>query len=232
MFILVLFVVIFAASNAMPCDLKEGLNSSSSGEEYGFDISTTVSSSSASCFVSSGMSFVVPRAYKSSCSVDTQACTSIINAKNAGIKRADVYLFPSPTCSKSADAQMKELLNYMNGCKSEWSGRVWLDIEGTQYWLGSTDKNRAWYQDLVAACDDNGVTCGVYASSSQWSAIFGSTSYCYGSELPLWYAHYDNNPSFSDYKEFGCWKNPHVKQYAGDVSSCSMGVDKNYSPAF
>jgi hypothetical protein len=34
------------------------------------------------------------------------------------------------------------------------------------------------------------------------------------------YAHYDNNPSFSDFKAFGGWSSPHAKQYAGDVTSC------------
>lgn len=34
------------------------------------------------------------------------------------------------------------------------------------------------------------------------------------------YAHYDNNPSFSDFSSFGGWKSPHAKQYAGDVTQC------------
>jgi hypothetical protein len=28
------------------------------------------------------------------------------------------------------------------------------------------------------------------------------------------------------------WAKPHAKQYQGDVSLCSMGVDRNYSPSF
>ena len=52
-----------------------------------------------------------------------------------------------PTCSKSAATQMSELVTYLNSnCKSQWSGRVWLDIEGSQYWLGSTSSNQAWYK--------------------------------------------------------------------------------------
>jgi hypothetical protein len=52
-----------------------------------------------------------------------------------------------PTCSKSAATQMSELVNYLNSnCKTAWSGRVWLDIEGSQYWLGSYTNNQNWYQ--------------------------------------------------------------------------------------
>ena len=67
---------------------------------------------------------------------------------------------------------------------------------------------------------------GIYSSSSQWSPIMGGTSQF--SQYPLWYAHYDNNPSFSDFSPFGGWSSPAIKQYAGDVSFCSAGVDKNY----
>jgi GH25 family lysozyme M1 (1,4-beta-N-acetylmuramidase) len=176
---------------------------------------------------------VVPRGYRSSGSVDPQVCTSIISAYNAGINVRDTYLFPCPTCSKSASTQIGELVSYLKAnCASQWSGRVWLDIEGSQYWLGSSSSNQAWYKQLKDACVNSGVRCGVYSSSSQWSSIFGSSSFCYGSDLPLWYAHYDNSASFSDFSKFGCWSSPHAKQYAGDATLCSMGVDNNYAVAF
>ena len=52
-------------------------------------------------------------------------------------------------------------------------------------------------------------------------------SWCYPEQqgLVLWYAHYDNNPSFSDYTEFGCWSKPNIKQYAGDKYVCSFDWD-------
>ena len=34
------------------------------------------------------------------------------------------------------------------------------------------------------------------------------------------YAHYDGNPSFSDFSSFGGWTSPHAKQYQGDVTAC------------
>jgi len=125
---------------------------------------------------------------------------------------------------------MSTLVSYLNSnCKSYFSGRVWLDIEGSQYWSSSTSTNKAWFQNLKDSCATYGVTCGVYSSSSQWSSIFGSTTYSYASDLPLWYAHYDNTASFSDFSTFGGWKSPHAKQYQGDVTQCSIGVDKNWA---
>ena len=122
--------------------------------------------------------------------------------------------------------------NLETNCPNKWTKGIWLDIEGSSTWTGSISSNKAWYEALVDACISEsksyGYHCGVYSSASQWSAIFGSTSYCYGNGLRLWYAHYDNNPSFSDYSEFGCWKSPVLKQYEGTTTLCSQGVDMNW----
>jgi GH25 family lysozyme M1 (1,4-beta-N-acetylmuramidase) len=162
-------------------------------------------------------------------------CTSINNAKTGGISYRDTYLFPDPTSSKTAGTQMKELVQYLQtNCPNAWSGRIWLDIEGSQYWLGSYSSNKVWYQNLVDSCSTYGVKCGVYSSQSQWQSIFGSTTYSYGSNLPMWYAHYDGVASFSDYPnyKFGGWSSPYAKQYEGDVTLCSFSVDRNYAPTW
>ena len=197
---------------------------------FGFDISQPISTSTAQCLKGYGYDWIAPRAWTSTGHHDSAACTSLISAKNAGIKQRDVYMFPCPTCSASARTQIDDMITYLDdNCGAEWSGMIWLDIEGSQYWLGNSSANRTWYQDLVSACKGRfGIKCGVYASYYQWESIFGTVGYCYGSDLPLWYAHYDNVANFSDYNEFGCWKTPSVKQYEGDVTLCSFNIDKDY----
>jgi hypothetical protein len=51
--------------------------------------------------------------------------------------------------------------------------------------------------------------------------------------MPLWYAHYENepNPSFSDFTSFGGWSTPSYKQFKGTTTVCGMGIDENYAPA-
>jgi hypothetical protein len=66
----------------------------SSTAQYGVDVSTTITSSAASCFKSAGLKFVIPRGYKSTGAVDTQVCSSLNAAYSAGIAVRDVYLFP------------------------------------------------------------------------------------------------------------------------------------------
>ena len=132
----------------------------------GFDISQAMSTSIASCLKSNGYTTALVRAYCSYGAVDSNACTSLNAAKAAGILNRDVYMFPCPTCSASPASQLASLIsNLKNNCSSAWSTMIWLDIEGTQYWTGSTTSNRAWYQKLVDACNStSGVRCGVYSS--------------------------------------------------------------------
>ena len=101
-------------------------------------------------------------------------CRYLNTAKSIGIPYRDVYMFPCPTCSASASSQMSQLVTYLNAnCASAFSGRVWL------YYSSSLPTNKAFYDELVGACATNHVNYGVYSSSSQLPAIFGSTIYSY-----------------------------------------------------
>lgn len=195
-------------------------------------MSSALTSSEASCMVGQGIRFISMRGFRSSGTVDTNVCSTLNAAKAAGISDVNVYLFPCPTCSSSAASQMSTMVSYLLAtCPSSFSGKVWLDIEGSQYWSTSYTTNKSWYQSLVDSCATSGVTCGIYSSYYQWESIFGSTSYSYGSNLPLWYAHYDNVENFSDFTAFGGWTVPAIKQYAGTTSYCSASVDMNVAIA-
>lgn len=62
-----------------------------------------------------------------------------------------------------------------------------------------------------------------------WTQIFGSKTACPSvGTVPLWYAHYDKSPSFSDFTSFGGWSKPTIKQFEGDITVCGADLDKNY----
>lgn len=121
---------------------------------------------------------------QSSGQVDTNVCSNLKNAQAGGILIRDVYMFPCPTCSASAASQVSTLVNYLNAnCKSAWSGRIWLDIEGSQYWTTSYTTNQVrwlsssylkksgssclfdnqnWYKSLVDATVNINVMTGAW----------------------------------------------------------------------
>lgn len=52
-------------------------------------------------------------------------------------------------------------------------------------------------------------------------------------QLPLWYPHYNDIPSFSDWDQyaFGNWTGPTMKQYSDSGSMCNQdGVDLDWEP--
>merc|ERR1712228_1118263 len=114
-------------------------------------------------------------------------------------------------------------------------GMIWFDIEANPSngcgWGTSYSSNCEYLQQLIEAAEAKGAHPGVYSSEYEWETVMGSRSACSAvSKYPLWYAHYDNRASFSDFDSvsFGAWKSPAVKQYAGDATWCSFDVDADY----
>ena len=191
----------------------------------GVDISQPLDGSTATCLKNAGYDKMIARGYKSSGSVDGAMCGSMKAAQNAGMQ-VGVYLFPCPTCGDPS-GQVQSVANALRDC-GIYDSTIWLDIEGQQYWLGNSNSNRSFYTGLVDACNSSGYSCGVYSSYYQWQNVMGTTDYSYGSDLPLWYAHYDDSPDMGDFQAFGGWYSASMKQYQGDQTVCNFGVDLDY----
>eukprot|EP00026_Physarum_polycephalum_P020279 Phypoly_transcript_22757.p1 GENE.Phypoly_transcript_22757~~Phypoly_transcript_22757.p1 ORF type:complete len:165 (-),score=20.16 Phypoly_transcript_22757:88-582(-) len=135
--------------------------------------------------------------------------------------------FPCQSCGDPA-GQVQRAVSNLQSFNDKY-GMMWFDIEGPGlYWGGDQGANAAFFQALVDEAKALGVVIGVYTSASQWIPIMGG--YTGGSSFPLWYAHYDGNPSFSDFSPFGGWTSPAIKQYQGSTNLCGCGVDYNWYP--
>ncbi|KAH3768092.1 glycoside hydrolase family 25 protein [Pelomyxa schiedti] len=205
----------------------------------GVDVSTTITPDAASCMVSSSKSYAIARCWKSSGSFDSACVESSTSSWNAGMKHFDVYFFPCyggnhPSCTSStASTQMQQAIGNLTSNGVEY-GMLWLDVEEPngvlgQYWSTSLTENQQFFTSLVGAAKGQGVTIGVYTNKNMWTLIMGS-SYTGGAGYGLWYAHYDDNPSFSDFVAFGGWTSPSIKQYQGTTTLCNTGVDLDWYP--
>uniref|UniRef100_A0A6B2LI18 lysozyme n=1 Tax=Arcella intermedia TaxID=1963864 RepID=A0A6B2LI18_9EUKA len=195
----------------------------SSSATTGVDVSQLVSTSAWSCLASSGYSFAIVRGYRSGGSVDPNVATNIQNARSAGFSYVDVYLFPCVPCGNAA-GQMSDLVNAISG---QNYGMIWIDVEVLNW--GSQSSNQNFITEMIDQGRSLGVSMGIYTNKNNWSQIVG-VNWNGASTLPLWYAHYDNSPSFGDFSSFGGWSTPSIKQYAGDKSACGVGVDLNWYP--
>jgi GH25 family lysozyme M1 (1,4-beta-N-acetylmuramidase) len=187
---------------------------------YGVDVSQYTNVFS--CLVQNGYTFSIIRGYMSSGYVDPNVVSNINNAWNGGMSNVDVYLFPCVPCGNPA-TQASNLVSALNGVNY---GMIWVDVE-TYAWSSSLSANQNFILTMVNALQSAGANVGIYSSYYNWQSIVG-LSWSGVSSLPLWYAHYDNNPSFSDFVAFGGWTSPAIKQYAGDATVCGAGVDLNF----
>jgi len=98
-------------------------------------------------------------------------------------------------------------------------GTVWLDVEdnpssGCSWASYSASSNCDYLGQLISAVKSHSRAVGVYTSEGEWESVMGSLSACANvasSSVPLWYAHYDNSASFSDYVKIGGWSSPAMK---------------------
>ena len=65
----------------------------------GFDVSSLMSVSAGTCLKNAGYNTVIARGFQSTGNIDTHVCSTLMNAKTAGIENREVYMFPCPTCS-------------------------------------------------------------------------------------------------------------------------------------
>nr|QNJ46226.1 GH25 muramidase [Thermomucor indicae-seudaticae] len=209
------------------------------GYQTGLDVSALTSTSSFSCAKNLGYDHVIARCYMEAYGnnpggkVDPNCYSNYKNAKAAGFTSVDIYMFPCTgrsTC-KSPATQVQEIVDYV-GAHKMIVGTLWLDVEvdsAANNWP-STSEARSTLRAFKTALDKSGWKWGVYSSKSQWTRITGSASWVLDPSVPLWYSHYDDTLSFSDYPShaFGGWSKPTIKQYTGDASFCSASWDKNY----
>jgi GH25 family lysozyme M1 (1,4-beta-N-acetylmuramidase) len=198
---------------------------------FGIDVSQLFSVENYTCCKNNGITFGIPRGYCSFGGMDQHAVQSLTNMRQAGL-RTDTYMFPCR--GKNATAQVNEMISNI---PSNLYDRIWIDIEtnpspGCSWNDHDADSNCEFTLELIKAIRAKGRSVGVYASKYMWGTIFKSYTACPQAsvEVPLWYPHYDDNPSFADYAEFGGWKTPTIKQYHNTMTLCGVSMDRNYMP--
>lgn len=152
-------------------------------------------------------------------------CKATTDAAHAAGLKVDVYFFPSPAHG-SANATVDQFAKGVKASGIHFN-RVWLDIEPGP-WGSSCVSNQRYVFDLYHRLIANGFTVGVYTNLNGWTQIMCGAKFSHAP--PLWYAHYDNNPSFSDFKPFGSWTTPFAKQFAGNENHCGVSYDGNWTP--
>ena len=200
----------------------------------GVDVSEPISESTWECLMSPGgqgpVQWASVRAYRSYGTPDSDAPASIKAARAAGIKHVSAYIFPCSSCGDGA-GQVNDAVYALNANDAS-PDMYWYDVE-TYDWSSNQQTNRDFITDMIKKGKKLGIKAGIYSSYYNWEDIVGlSWTYPKDQGLSIWYAHYDNSQSFGDFKSFGGWSSPAIKQYEGDKSSCGVGLDYDYMSSF
>jgi len=196
---------------------------------YGADVSTTTSEAAWKCLKADhGVHFATARGYTEGGSFDDACVATVKNARAAGLSPVGVYFFPA-FFHKAANASVDEFHSAMSS-HGVHADRIWLDIEGPQYWGSDHQRNVDYINNLYKRLKVHGYEVGVYTSDSQWVPITGDAKIL--SFLPVWYAAYQTppEPNFGDWRPFGGWSRPSIKQFRGTHSECGASIDANWHP--
>ncbi|CAJ0935441.1 unnamed protein product, partial [Mesorhabditis belari] len=195
----------------------------------GWDGIQAVSADGFKCLANNGYSFFVARVWHSYGGFDETGIQNIKNARAAGWKDVDGYIFPCvrSTCD-DAGTQVRNVVNQLNAEGAQF-GMLWLDIE---IWEWGTDMT--WNQNFITALgnelDALKINWGIYTSRNNWQSIVG-VDWSVWSSKPLWWATYDGKKDYSDFKAFGGWNKVAIHQWAGSVNGpCGVNMDLNYYP--
>ena len=200
---------------------------------YGADVSTALSVTDWTNLKNDRSSqFAIVRCYRSNGQLDENAPQTVKNARAAGLQWVDVYHFPDRRVD--AATQVNAAVDALQQAGAQFD-HYWFDIEADDAdgcgtgWSQTTSENVTFLQALVDAANARGLSVGIYTASGYWSSIMGSTTAF--SKYFLWYIHWDNQGSFSDFKAFGGWVEPSMKQKAGGETWEGVAYDGNWCPA-
>jgi hypothetical protein len=191
----------------------------------GGDISEPFPTSAFYCAHTSGWDFIIVRGFMGTGSIDPNAVDSLERARTAGIPYRDTYCVPNT--NQAPSYSVGQITSHLGGKFA----MIWLNVE-TGTWGSDHAANCNWISSWLDAARSAGVHAGVYASEHMWSSIVGSgctTGADHGA--PLWYASYDGLANFNDFRPFGGWRSPTMKQYTDCINvPCTMTANANWYP--
>uniref|UniRef100_A0A1I7TSM8 Glycoside hydrolase family 25 protein n=1 Tax=Caenorhabditis tropicalis TaxID=1561998 RepID=A0A1I7TSM8_9PELO len=200
---------------------------------FGVDLSVPTSLSQLQCVKQAGYSAVFVRAYNPSGqgSFDQNACSTIQNAYNAGLG-TEIYMTPQPSSSKQGYQQLDEIYQGLTQVGITVRS-IWIQVTSPTNWPSNANNNVNFINSIVSRARQYGMTVGIYTSYYDWNQITNGWS-SIGNDVLLWYwnvlgggVNGETPANFADFRAFGCWTVPSVKQFAQVEQVCQLTVNRD-----
>ncbi|RCN43407.1 hypothetical protein ANCCAN_10598 [Ancylostoma caninum] len=227
----ILFILQALLATCLANVISEPLVAASSGYAYAVDLDRAVSPSAFTCMKRSGYSTVFIRAYDPTGSgrFDVNAVNNIRNANKAGLG-TEVFMTPQIRSSKRGSQQFRELYDGLR--RGNIVVRtVWLQVTSPVNWGANNQANIYFLNDIIATAKSVGVTIGFYTNAYDWQQI---TKGAWVQGAMLWYwnvngggAQGETPANFNDFRPFGKFTKPTVKQFGQVENVCGVTVNRD-----
>ncbi|KIH55997.1 hypothetical protein ANCDUO_13828 [Ancylostoma duodenale] len=192
------------------------------------DVAVPVSLDAFKCMKKHGYSTAFVRGYANS-EFDENVVDNIRNADLAGLG-IEVFMSPQIRSEKTGSEQFQELYEGLKENDIEVK-TVWLQVTSPIDWNPSSKTNIKFINDITKTAKDYEIMVGIYTNAYDWSQITKDANVKGGM---LWYWNVDGigatgetPANFDDFRPFGNFVGPTVKQFGQKENICGVTVNKD-----
>ncbi|KAK6733620.1 hypothetical protein RB195_017398 [Necator americanus] len=198
---------------------------------YAVDLSQGVTLSGFQCIRQSlyGVAFIRGYSPAGQGQLDPYACANIQNANLAGLG-TEVYMTPLPFSTKTGIQQFDEMYGGLKNANINVRS-IWVQVTSPVNWYSSSTTNINFLNSILSRASQYGLSIGIYTSVYDWNKITGGATV---TNAMLWYSNVygsgvtnESPADYSDFRSFGGWTTPTVKQFAQVETVCGVTVNRD-----
>ncbi|CAB3398697.1 unnamed protein product [Caenorhabditis bovis] len=201
---------------------------------YAIDIADAMSISQMNCLKFEGYRTIFVRAFFNN-SFDPNCVQNILNAHKAGLG-IEIYIRPNVTAGIKAFEQVDSVVGELKKHSIDIRS-IWIQVTSPIEWSQSELHRLMFIANMIERIRHHGLNVGVYTSNYDWRLITGDWMKA-GDEVMLWYWHViatgvdgETTPTFDDFRPFGGWQKPAVKQFGQFEKVCNVAANRNVYPS-
>ncbi|VDO23738.1 Uncharacterized protein BM_BM2275 [Brugia malayi] len=198
------------------------------------DITTYVDRSVFRCLFQAGFTIAFIRVYMSNGNgtVDINSASNIYNAASEGMG-TEIYVEPQPRGTKSGSEQFMEAYTFLTK-KGIAVRTIWIKITSPINWPNNQTANTDFINKFILCAWKHGLLVGIYTNWYDWEQIIAGQITPNQRQIRLWYWNLLGSslndatpPTFADFRPFGGFNAPMVKQYAKNTPICGICASLN-----
>uniref|UniRef100_A0A1I8EMM9 Lysozyme protein 8 n=1 Tax=Wuchereria bancrofti TaxID=6293 RepID=A0A1I8EMM9_WUCBA len=193
------------------------------------DITTYADQSVFRCLFQAGFTAAFIRAYMSNRNgtVDINSVSNIYNAASvyciAEGMGTEIYVEPQPCATKSGSEQFVETYTFLT-MKGIAVRTIWIKITSPINWPNNQTANIDFINKFILCAWKHGLLVGIYTNWYDWEQIIAGQITPNQGQIRLNDA---TPPTFVDFRPFGGFNAPMVKQYVKNMPVCGICASLN-----